>query len=168
MRDEARRLLASEGFPAERQDIRAIAEVKYLGQMTTLPIGIAGAVTAESLDGVVEDFAAAHEQAYGYRSPKERLQVVAIKVLGRGLPATPRVPDSVVPSREQPRAGSTRRAYFGPEHGWIDTPLLARAELGAAARKGPAIIEEYDSTTVVRPGWTLRLDAWNNIVMERV
>jgi N-methylhydantoinase A len=77
------------------------------------------------------------------------------------------VPDSVVPSREQPRAGTTRRAYFGPEHGWIETPLLSRAELGTTPRPGPAIIEEYDSTTVVRPGWTLRRDEWNNIVMER-
>jgi N-methylhydantoinase A len=167
MREEARRLLVSEGFPAERQRIRAIGEVKYIGQMTTLPIEIADPVSAETLDRMAEDFAAAHEQSYGYRSPKERLQIVAVKVLGQGLPSQPRVPDRVVPDREHPRAGSARRAYFGPEHGWIETPLLSRADIGTAPRRGPAIIEEYDSTTVVRPGWTLRRDGWNNIVMER-
>ena len=31
----------------------------------------------------------------------------------------------------------------------------------------PLIVEEYDSTVIVRPGWTARLDGWNNIHIER-
>ena len=46
-----------------------------------------------------------------------------------------------------------RRVYFGPRHGWITTPVVGRSALGADADAGPLIVEEYDSTTVVPPGW---------------
>jgi len=168
MHAEARGLLASEGFPPERQRLVTIGEVKYFGQMSTLPIEFeALPVTAASLERLGETFAATHEQTYGYRSPAERLQIVAIKVLGQGLAAVSRVPDRVSRDRETVRQEAKRRVYFGPEIGWHETPLLARKNLGSAPRPGPMIIEEYDCTTVVRPGWTARLDSWNNIVLER-
>ena len=44
---------------------------------------------------------------------------------------------------------------------------MPRIALAAAPVDGPLIIEEYDTTTVVRPGWTARLDGWNNIIMEK-
>lgn len=167
MQAEARALLASEGFPPERQRLVAIGEVKYFGQMSTLPVEFGKPpLTAEALERYAETFAALHEQTYGYRSPKERLQIVAIKVLGQGLAAFPRVPDRVSRDREVTRAETTRRVYFGPELGWHETPLLPRANLTATARRGPMVVEEYDCTTVVRPGWTARLDGWNNIVLE--
>ena len=48
-----------------------------------------------------------------------------------------------------------------------ETRLMPRVALPAKAVDGPLIIEEYDTTTVVRPGWTARLDGWNNIIMEQ-
>jgi N-methylhydantoinase A len=62
-------------------------------------------------------------------------------------------------------AGTKRRAYFGPEAGWIETPVLARADL-SVPRQGPVIVEEYDATSVVPPGTTARLDGYGNIVVE--
>ena len=56
-----------------------------------------------------------------------------------------------------------RRAYFG-ELGWLETPVLARADL-AAGRPGPLIVEEYDSTCVVPPGARAEIDAAGNIVI---
>jgi N-methylhydantoinase A len=169
MQAEARALLASEGFPAARQRVRVIGEVKYFGQMTTLPIEFDETpITAATLDRVAEKFAALHEQTYGYRSPRERLQIIALKVLGQGLAASPRVPERVTRDRERAVAETRRRVYFGPELGWIDTPLLARANLAAEKRPGPMVIEEYDATTVVRPGWSARLDPWNNMLLERI
>jgi len=32
---------------------------------------------------------------------------------------------------------------------------------------GPVIVEEYDSTCIVPPGWSAALDAQNNIVLTR-
>ena len=46
-----------------------------------------------------------------------------------------------------------RRVYFGPRHGWLATPVVGRTALDSGAIPGPLIVEEYDSTTVVPPGW---------------
>ena len=58
-----------------------------------------------------------------------------------------------------------RRVYFGPEHGWLETPVIGRGDLARVTR-GPCIAEEYDATCVVEPGSTAVLDAHGNIVIE--
>ena len=71
-----------------------------------------------------------------------------------------------IPAR--PAAGPTasRAAYFGPEHGWHETPVLARGDLAAAALRGPLIVEEYDATIVVPPGAAARCDARGNVLID--
>ncbi len=166
---EARRLLADGGFPEGRQDIKLVAEVRYFGQQTTLPIALPGTrITQEELEKCSTDFAEAHRLNYGYDSPHEKVQIVSLKVLGRGLADTPRVPERLVSQRSSDAAVERRPVYFGPEHGWMDTPVLPRAALTAEPRPGPMIIEEYESTSVVRPGWSAAVDAFSNIVMRRI
>jgi len=166
---EGAALLGEEGYPPARQDFRIIAEMKYLGQMSTLPVTVGtDRVTQAVVTQLAADFGRLHEQTYGYSSEREKLQIVAVKVLARGLPAKPRVPERIVAVRETSRAQVLRTAYFGPENGSIETPVLSRAGLTAERRAGPLIVEEYDSTIVVRPGWTARLDGANNIMMELV
>jgi N-methylhydantoinase A len=53
-----------------------------------------------------------------------------------------------------PRA--ERQAYFGPAHGLLATPVIARAQLGKRAKPGPLLIDEYDATTLVPPGCRAR------------
>ena len=60
-----------------------------------------------------------------------------------------------------------RRAYFGPEHGPLDVPVISRAALlDSPPREGPLIIEEYDATCVVPPGCRVTLDALGDIDIE--
>jgi N-methylhydantoinase A len=67
------------------------------------------------------------------------------------------------PDEETPR--SVRTAYFGSALGTIATPVIDRHHLSAYPKRGPFIVEEYDSTTVVPPGASARLDRWGNIVV---
>jgi N-methylhydantoinase A len=60
----------------------------------------------------------------------------------------------------------SRRAYFGREHGWLDTPIVARAQVGPAAQPGPLIVEEYDATTVVPPDAAIWRDDAGNLRLE--
>jgi N-methylhydantoinase A len=116
---------------------------------------------------MLEAFGTAHDQNYGYRSDEEPTQIVALKLIGRGVSTLPRLPDRVARVGETMAATAEREAYFGPELGWHPTPVLPREGLCETSRAGPLIIEEYDTTTVVRPGWSAHLDEWNNIVLER-
>ena len=64
-------------------------------------------------------------------------------------------------------ADRVRQVYFGPDAGLLETRLVRRDDLSADATPGPLIVEEYDSTVVVPPGWCAVLDARGNIVLER-
>jgi N-methylhydantoinase A len=166
---EAEALLIDEGFddPA-RRNLQLIADVKYFGQSWALPIAFEDyPITGDTITAMQEAFAAAHDQNYGYRSDEEPVQIVALKLIGRGVSNLPRLPDRVARVGETTAATGERQAYFGPELGWRATPVLPREGLDKTPRAGPLIIEEYDTTTVVRPGWTAHLDEWNNIVLER-
>lgn len=166
--DEASRLLASEGFLQEMQAFVLHAELKHVAQTATLSVAFpAFPVTDGLLAEVREAFGQAHFASYGYRSDNEPVQIVALKLVGQGLSEVPRVPAQVSRDRENKILNGRRRAYFGPELGWVDTPVTSRKGLSQQAVKGPLIIEEYDTTTVVRPGWAARLDGWNNIIIER-
>jgi len=165
---EAAALLTAEGYPPERQRIVLMADMRHVAQTAALPIEFTALpVTDAGMAQAREDFGRAHLAGYGYRSDAEPVQVVSLKVVGCGIPLASRVPERVARDREGLRAAGTRRAYFGPALGWHETPVIARSALGTTPRAGPLIVEEYDATTVVRPGWSARLDGWNDIVIER-
>jgi N-methylhydantoinase A len=91
---------------------------------------------------------------------------VNILLVGHGIADRPRGPGQVAaPVLETSQTATLRRAYFGPEAGWIDTPVLRRGDL-ATARSGPCIIEEYDATCLVPPGGAASLDRYANIVID--
>jgi N-methylhydantoinase A len=60
----------------------------------------------------------------------------------------------------------SRRAYFGPAHGYVETPVIDRFDLDRRPQTGPVIVEEYDATTVVPPGCRVHLDEWNDVVID--
>ena len=166
---EARRLLASEGYGEERQQrITLQADLKHVAQTGVLTIAFERyPVDAAALAALAETFFRAHLEAYGYRSDREPVQFVVLKVVAQGVSAAPRVPQQVMRGNEPRMRSAERRAYFGSQVGWLPVPVLGRAGLSSAPMKGPLIVEEYDTTTLVRPAWQARIDSWNNIVIER-
>ena len=168
--ERAKKLLQSEGFGTEAaRKIQSLVEVKYVGQTSALTIPVGHwPVTMPEFLSISADFQAMHDRVYGYRSENEEVQIVAVKVIGTGVSDVPRMPDRISRDREKKTARTSRRAYFGADLGWQDTPLRSRIMLSETPIKGPLIIEEYDTTTVVRPGWSVRKDHWNNIIIERI
>ncbi len=165
---QARARLAADGFRRDQMLLRRHAKLHYHGQSfeLTVPIGDKP-LTAASLPEIEEAFGQEHERTYGHRAGKdEPVEIVSLNLVARGVPDRARVPERLqLGADEGPRA-APRRAYFGPVHGWIDTPVLRRHDL-AVAHAGPCIVEEYDATCVVPPGWTARRDEFGNIAIDR-
>jgi N-methylhydantoinase A len=159
--------LAAEGLAGARAQIKRSAALHYKGQTYELVVPVPdGPVDARLIAHVEEAFGAEHERTYGHRAgPEEPVELVAIQVVGVGVQEGSTVPERVVLSRGEPAAPPPRRAYFGPDHGWIDTPVLRRSDL-ASGRSGPLIVEEYDATCLVPPGARCDLDPGGNIVIE--
>jgi N-methylhydantoinase A len=164
-------ILAAEGYPPSRIRLDRYGDLRYAGQNSELTIPVPpDGLTPSGVGALQEAFAVEHEKTYGYRSPEEPVQIVALRLVARGLAAAPRLPDRlrIAPgATPDTEAGpAARPAYFGPVHGWQPSRLLARADLADGPQDGPFIVEEYDATTVVPPGWRARLDAWGAIVAE--
>jgi N-methylhydantoinase A len=156
--------LAAEGFAGQKAKIRRSAALHYHGQTYELTVQLPdGPLDFAWLE---EAFGREHEKTYGHRAgPDEPVELVSIQVVGLGLRDGPSVPERVRASRAEPEPPAPRRAYFGAETDWRETPVIRRSDL-SKARSGPLIIEEYDSTCVVPPGATAQLDSAGNIYIE--
>jgi len=154
--------LAAQGFPPARIAAQRAATLRYQGQSFELP------VLFQAGDGpavIEERFGVEHQRTYGHRAGvDEPVEIVALQLVGRGLPDRLRMPDSLSPQAATP-AQPARPAYFGRALGWIETVILPRAAL-STPRQGPVIIEEYDCTCLVPPGATASLDRFGNIIID--
>ena len=172
MWEEGRRQLRLEGFDDSRHQFITQADVKYEGQVSDLTVAVPdGPITRTTLSAIAENFDVEHEQSFGYRQETgaggTSYQLVNIRVIARGLPDKPRMPERFELAAASNGGPASRSVYFGPNRGWADTPVVSRPSLAGVTEQGPLIIEEYDSTTVVPPTWTAAVDAASNIILER-
>jgi N-methylhydantoinase A len=164
MADEAAQRLRNDGFPAGVTTFRRHGKLRYQGQSFELAVNLAdGPITAASLGELEQAFAAEHERTYGHRAGEdEPVEIVSLNLVAITPSGSSAAPLRAPPSG--PAGQRSRQAYFG-EHGWLTTPVLARGDL-AQPRRGPCIVEEYDTTCVIPPGASARLDEFGNIVIS--
>jgi N-methylhydantoinase A len=123
-----------------------------------------GPFDAKMVGDLEEAFGREHEKTYGHRAgPDEPVELVAIQIVGQGLRESSHVSGHLIHAAALTEPSLPRQVYFGSGHGWLETPILRRADL-QTERAGPTIIEEYDATCVIPPGARARLDAGNIII----
>ena len=166
--EEGKKQLRLEGFDDEFHQIVTQVDMKYEGQVSDLTVLMPpGEFSQRTLSQLGEVFAEEHEKSFGYRTDAP-YQLVNLRVIARGLSQEPRMPERLgLSTGANGRSLGERRVYFGSNRGWVDTPVVDRSQLDRRAGPGPFIIEEYDSTTVVPPGWQASVDQWQNIVLEK-
>jgi N-methylhydantoinase A len=167
---EARARLGEDGFATDRIDIRRFASLHYQGQSFELRVPVAaGKLDMAALVAIEEAFGVEHERTYGHRAGvDEPVELVSLEVIGRGIPDKPRAASASAASLAPDIAigALTRRAYFGPQQDWQEAQIVNRSAL-KTPYPGPCIVEEYDATCLVPPGWTARLDEFGNIQLAR-
>ena len=143
-------------------------EVRYVGQSYELEVSVAGdTVDKAAIAQVIEDFHTIHERVYGHRDSDELVELVTFRVVLSQAPG--RAPGGAVFSAAEGTATprTTRKAYFPEAGGLVHTPIYDRDSLGSgAALKGPAIVQQLDTTTVVYPGSSASIDAHGNLIIE--
>jgi N-methylhydantoinase A len=162
------------------QDIRqAAVKVGQLGIQRGLDMRYVGQEHAVSVDipkeyfergdgqGIKRLFDEMHQLRYGYCSENERAEVVSIRTSVAGEMPRPVLTALERGSAEPAVAPTSRRVYFSPEQGWLETPVHQRGDLRWGNQiQGPALIEEYASTTVIFPGDLLSVDRLGNLIIE--
>ena len=168
LEEMARAQLAIDGFSDSRMRFTRAANLHYKGQIFELNVAAPdGEFDMAKITELEEAFGAEHERTYGHRAgPKEPVEIVNAQLVGLGLPDRPRVPERVNAKIRVPeKALEPRQAYFGPNTGWLKTPVLTRARLSIPVH-GPVIVEEYDATCLIPPGARAKLDGYGNIIID--
>ncbi len=154
---EVEELVARAGRDLPGATPEAAYEMRYRGQ--AFELSVPGPVDPDPAD-LLERFAAAHEERYGYRDPDGEVELVHIR-LAMVVPGPRPQPSAAAEGR---LAESSRPARFDGE--WIDARVL-RGEPPAGARaEGPAIFELPEATFVVPPGWQAEVDDAGTIRAE--
>ena len=162
MEREAEALLRAEGSRA-RVEIERSVDLKYQGQSFELTVPLPPSFSDEAFRTLAADFGREHERTYGHQAEGDPIQMVNLRLTARMLRPADRA--AIRLQEDRTARGGDRRAYFGPARGAIATPVITRAALGATARPGPLLLDEYDATTLVPPGCAARLDSYGNIVI---
>jgi N-methylhydantoinase A len=157
--------LAEQAVPlAARAFIREV-DIRYVGQSTELSVA-----DCETLPRAIEAFHLRHEQRYGFCTRDEPVEIVTARVIAVGTTPKPHlVAEEVAGARPPEREALAERRNVYDGERFVATDVYARALLRAGdALAGPAVIEQYDATTYVAPGWSARIDAISNLVLERI
>jgi 5-oxoprolinase (ATP-hydrolysing)/N-methylhydantoinase A len=139
-----------------------IADVRYRGQSWSVPVDFPGEIDDDGAAALVERFEAEHERLYGTRlEPGSPIDIRALRLVSLGPERSP------IALRARPAATSgARHADFGD--GPVPADVKRRDDLSESTA-GPLLVDEYDTTIVVPPGWAARLDeATGALVLDHV
>jgi len=150
-----------EGWPAGGAlRIRRSLDLRYGGQGFELNVPFAG----PSAGRVLNDFHREHQRRYGYSHRDRGIEIVTVRLRAM-LPST--VKAGSLPKRKIAGTQKVRSIEVGIGERFIRAELRDRAELSAnRSYRGPAVITEYSTTTVVLPGMQYQVDRAGNLRIE--
>lgn len=164
---EAQSWLERENIDSDSQSVDYSVDMRYYRQGYEIPVSLEiAALEKQGIELLTESFNKLHEQFYGYRMPAE-CEIVNLRAVGVGKVPHPRMPEADESSGPDASAAvvDEHKVYF--EGDWMPTKIYDRSKLAAGnCIPGPAIIAEYDSTTVVLSGFTAEVDKHLNILIN--
>lgn len=164
---QGREWLAAEGIPVDSAVISRSADMRYRGQSFEIHVDVEDSAT-QSLTALLDAFHDRHKQIYGHSEPGAPVEIVNIRSTVTGV--TPKLKidgagaGSAAKSRAKPQG--TRSIYFDGKE--LQASIYARTELRPFdTLSGPAVIEQYDTTTFVPPGFDVTVDHVGMLIGER-
>ncbi|MCW5862260.1 MAG: hydantoinase/oxoprolinase family protein [Anaerolineae bacterium] len=160
---QARQEMAGEGHDPAALALRGALDLRYAGQSHELTVA-----APPDADGaaMAAAFHAAHAMRYGYARPEAAVELVTARLTATAAHTPPVLPSSPA---GPPAAGAAlvgRRAVWfagGP----AESGLYDRERLRAGHRlAGPAVVYQYDTTTLIPPGWGAWVDERLNLIVE--
>ncbi len=162
MEKEAAKILQKEGFNLDQIIMERTLDIRYLGQSYEINIPV------KSLNEALKLFHLRHQETYGYAEKTEPVEIVNAHLIVIGLIKKPEFKKHCKTS-DLYRALINKRRVFFKQTGWTQTPIYLRDNLSFSNQiKGPAIIEQYDATTIIPPGWDAFVDEFLNLHLTKV
>ena len=141
-----------------------VAELRYVGQSFEIPVPIDAAVLADRTGNKLRHaFHDLYRQIYGHADEEAELEILDVRASVIGVTPKPSLPPLPPPSGGPPHEG---RSVFLDGKSW-HAQVFDRAALAPGFTfHGPAIVEQYDTTVLVTPGFRVTVDAHGNLIGE--
>ncbi len=162
LRERGVRELEEQGVTPDRIETEYFLDMRYPGQSYEVTVPAGGA----SREELTRRFHEAHGRLFGHTAEEESMEIVNYRARCTGR--LPKMTFGAPPSANGPaRPESRRSALFPGADAPFDAPVYRRAGLAPGFRiPGPAIVEEYTSTTVVYPSFELSVDPRGNLRLQ--
>jgi N-methylhydantoinase A len=166
LRAEGVRVLSAAGVRADQINFRYGLDARYLGQGNEITLWLGEGTSWPATDAqVVEHFEADYRRIYGLTIPDVGIEAVTWR-LSAYADANPVEPSAVVGTAEGAPHGR-RHVRFSRAGAPHDTPVYRRTDLGVGQRiVGPAIVEERETTAVIRPNWTVTVAPDGSLIAD--
>jgi N-methylhydantoinase A len=166
---EGMKILESQGVKPDNMTFLRQLDIRYFGQGYELTIPVLDPLTKEEYGKVMERFHSKHEAVYGYAVREENVELVNARLVAVGIVMKPKLmKQKLCPREPSPEALlTTRNVFFEKYKDFVSCPVYVREKLKPGnIISGPAVIEQYDATTVVYPNWKARVDGFGNFLMN--
>ena len=157
--------LKRDGFPDGCIRLERALDMRYAGQGYEITVPCGEGMHRDGIAGLRLRFDGMHEQMFGHGAPDQPVEVVSYRLCGIGMVSAPLMP------KYEPTGAKLLDALREHRQVRFDGKSLAcpvyqreRLDVGLVLH-GPAILDQFDCTTVVCPGQTARVDAWKNIII---
>jgi len=159
---EAVTRLRHEGVAPEDTVLQRSVEMMYQGQWRSLSVSAPSNIT--STKDLVNGFHNEHEREYNFRREDAPVSIFRVGVKATGVVQKAKLPSFEV-VKHAPEPSGTRAVWFKGEK--CEAAVYDRAQMKAGAEfTGPAIVEQVDSTVVVPPKATAKVDQYMNILIR--
>jgi N-methylhydantoinase A len=168
MEGRGRALLRQAGVPDGVMTVTRSADMRYLHQGFEINVPVAnGRLSADDIPRLQASFDREYERMYKRLNPAVDVEALNWRVIVAGpRPVIMTQQADAQPAPTQATPTGERPAYFPETSGYTNCPVYDRYRLvPGAVLRGPAIIEERESTVVVGPGASVEVDAHRNVVI---
>ena len=165
---EAKQWFDLEGVAPARRALTATIDMRYAGQNHELSVSVPVIDDdADFLARLAENFADVHVRRFGYAAKEEPVELVTFRLKASGLIEKPSFPMGEIAGPNPSAALISRRSIYAPEGGnFEDAPVYERDLLRPGNQiAGPAVIAQFDSTTLVLAGQVASVDQFFNLVI---
>ncbi len=166
--------LKAEGMQAGEARLAREIDLRYAGQGYELRTPLDGLfverLSAASLTAARARFDERHAQIHGHAAPSRPVEVVSYRLRLRVAVPKYKPVEELRPASPHPPgyAEKGRRRLHLSGNIAVEATVYERDRLDIGARiAGPAIVEQFDATTVIPPGWSGRVDGYRNLMLEK-
>jgi len=160
--------LSKEKIENDKREFILKIDARYLRQNYELQINLPKfPINKKILTEIKDKFHKEHENKYGYSDQEQPIEFINFRANAIGKTPTPTlIKKEIKENIGEPKPIEHRKVYYKKFGEYVKTPIYNRKDLNPGQKLiGPAIIEQMDTTILVKDSWNAKIDEYLNLTL---